>query len=80
MATAEGRQAAERLEHYWTRGLGADKIRWGQENDWHRCVAELSRHVADPEGLCERYHEKATGMTTPEHTKLLREAEGKDKR
>lgn len=63
--------ATERLRYYWIHGAGAVKIGWGTPGDWTRCVAELGKYVTDPKGLCERYHEAATGMTTAEHTKLI---------
>lgn len=53
------------------------KIRWGEGGDWTRCVAELGKYVDNPQGLCERYHEAATGMTTAEHTKVLNAAKAK---
>lgn len=67
----------ERLRSYWTHGAGAVKIRWGEPNDWYRCVAELGKYVSDPKGLCENYHVAATGMTTAEHSKMIKAAEGK---
>lgn len=60
-----------------THGAGAVKIRWGESGDWARCVAELGKYVSDPQGLCERYHEIATGMSTAEHAKMVRTAEGR---
>lgn len=53
---------ATRLRHYWTRGEGAAKIRWGVDGDFKRCVAQLRKYVgARAEGLCNVYHRSATG-------------------
>jgi hypothetical protein len=57
----EGVKGAERLKSYWVRGEGALKIRWNTEGDFKRCVAELGKYVRDPEGLCNTYHQAATG-------------------
>lgn len=72
-------QSTERLMRYWAEGEGAIKIRWGEGNDWYRCVEHLGKYVPPNEvkGLCERLHERATGMTTAEHTKVLNAAKGK---
>lgn len=50
------------LRNYWLRGKGAAKIRWNTGGDWTRCVAQLSKYVKDPKGLCSEYHKQATGM------------------
>ena len=66
--------ATERLNRYWTEGPGAAKIRWGEGGDWYRCVTQLGKYIHDPDvvkGHCEKLHQRATGMTTAEHTKLL---------
>ncbi|AHH20840.1 hypothetical protein NONO_c60640 [Nocardia nova SH22a] len=66
-------RSTERLMKYWAEGAGAVKIQWGTPGDWYRCVAELGKYVPDSQvkGLCENLHERATGMTTAEHTKLI---------
>lgn len=55
---------ARRLKAYWTDPgrPGAIKIRWGEKNDWYRCVAELGKYVKDPKGLCNVYHRAALGV------------------
>lgn len=54
-------KGAERLKWYWTKGAGAEKIAWNTPGDFKRCVAELGKYVRDPEGLCNTYHQAATG-------------------
>jgi hypothetical protein len=78
-ASPQDARNTERLMKYWTEGAGAMKIGWGKPGDWYSCVRELSRYVPDGEvkGLCERLHERATGMTTAEHTKLINAAKAK---
>lgn len=57
----QGDSPASRLRWYWTHGEGAIKIRWGTPGDFDRCVRQLRKHVRDPEGLCNTYHQAATG-------------------
>ena len=53
---------ARKLRHYWTRGKGALKIRWGQSGDYNRCVTQLSKYVGvRAKGLCNVYHRAALG-------------------
>lgn len=49
------------LRNYWVRGEGAVKIRWGTDGSFNRCVAQLGKHVKNPQGLCAEYHKAATG-------------------
>lgn len=49
------------LRNYWVRGPGAAKIRWGTDGSFDRCVAQLSKYVKRPQGLCAEYHKAATG-------------------
>lgn len=80
-AGSPGGGHTEQLMKYWAEGAGAVKIRWGEGGDWTRCVEQLSRYVSDGQvkGLCENLHERATGMTTAEHTELINAAKGKTK-
>lgn len=55
-------EGARRLRRYWVHGPGAAKIRWGEPNDFYRCVAELGKYVSDPKGLCNVYHRAALGV------------------
>jgi hypothetical protein len=54
--------SADKLREYWVHGRGASKIRWGEKNDFYRCVKQLRRFVADPKGLCNTYHREALGV------------------
>ncbi|AKJ72096.1 hypothetical protein GOALK_093_00320 [Gordonia alkanivorans NBRC 16433] len=49
------------MKAYWVRGPGAARIKWNTPGDFKRCVAQLSPYVRDPEGLCNVYHQAATG-------------------
>ena len=56
---------AEKLRHYWLKGVGAAKIRWGTPGDWTRCVRNLSKYMgARARGYCALRHKEATGMWT----------------
>jgi hypothetical protein len=54
-------EAAHRLKEYWVHGKGALKIRWDTPGDYMRCVHELEKYVTDAHGLCNVYHQAATG-------------------
>jgi len=54
--------SADKLREYWVHGKGAAKIRWGEKNDFYRCVKQLRKFVADPKGLCNTYHREALGV------------------
>lgn len=78
-ATPKDIEATERLKRYWTEGPGAVKIAWGTPDDWYRCVAEVGKYMS-PEtakGYCENLHQRATGMTTAQHTAMIKAAEGR---
>jgi hypothetical protein len=61
---------AEQLRHYWTRGEGAAKIRWGTPGDWKRCVRYLSKHLGTrAKGYCQLRHKDALGYYTATHAK-----------
>lgn len=51
-----------KLRAYWVHGAGSLKIRWGEENDFYRCVDHLAKYVSRPEGLCNEYHKAALGV------------------
>lgn len=56
---------AEVLRRYWLRGAGAQKIRWGTDGDWRRCVALLTKHLGPrARGYCSLRHKEATGLWT----------------
>ncbi|MGH3099308.1 MAG: hypothetical protein ACRDMV_25285 [Streptosporangiales bacterium] len=67
MATVS--RSARRLKNYWVHGKGAAKIRWGEPNDFYRCVAHLRKYVSDPQGLCNTYHEAALGVAPGQEDK-----------
>jgi len=66
----QNRGNAEELRHYWTRGKGAAKIRWGQKGDWSRCVKHLSKYMGTrAKGYCQLRHKDALGIYTATHAK-----------
>ncbi len=51
------------LHHYWTRGEGALKIRWGTGGDFTRCTRQLKKYI-EPRFLnrtCAQWHHDALG-------------------
>ena len=68
---------AETLRKYWTTGLGAAKIRWGEGGDFYRCVRHLAKYIDNPQGYCQDRHHDAIGIYTSTHAKELRKAKGK---
>lgn len=62
---------ARKLRHYWTRGKGALKIRWGTPRDFYRCRTQLTKYVgARASGLCAIYHHAALGVWPGQHKSL----------
>lgn len=57
----------ERLHEYWVHGEGAAKIRWGEPNDFARCVEHLGKYIHDPEGYCNLAHHAALGIWPAQH-------------
>lgn len=57
-------QDTQRLRHYWTRGEGAAKIRWGEPGDFNRCRMHLGKYVnpAFLAGTCANLHKVAIGI------------------
>jgi hypothetical protein len=62
VGSVDTNKGAHQLMDYWVHGEGAAKIRWGEPNDWYRCVAHLGKYVRDPKGLCTIYHHHALGV------------------
>lgn len=61
-----------KLFEYWTRGVGAAKIRWGTDGSFARCKRLLGRHLPPNYslgGLCANLHKRATGEWPTEHGK-----------
>ncbi len=51
------------LHHYWTKGKGAAKIRWGTNGDFTRCTRQLRKYI-EPRFLnrtCAQWHHDALG-------------------
>lgn len=55
--------SAEKLRQYWEHGEGAAKIRWGEKNDWYRCVSHLSKFMGErSKGYCSLRHRAVLGV------------------
>lgn len=67
-------EGTERLHAYWVHGEGAQKIRWGQPNDFARCVAELGKYIRDPQGYCAKAHHAALGIWPATHAAMEKHA------
>ena len=53
---------AERLRHYWTRGLGGVKIGWRTPGDGTRCIAYLTKYLGyRARGYCQLRHWEMNG-------------------
>lgn len=66
-----------RIRHYWVRGEGAAKIRWGQPGDFNRCRRQLAKYIANPEwlaGACANMHKEALGVWPGQHHSVSAEA------
>ena len=71
----QNRGNAEKLRHYWTRGEGAAKIRWGTPGDWKRCVKHLGKYMGvRAKGYCQLRHKDALGFYTATHAKRDKES------
>ena len=57
------------LEHYWERGEGAAKVRWGTKGAMQRCIRLNRKHMTDPGGYCAVRHRHVTGEWPTEHGK-----------
>jgi hypothetical protein len=56
------------LRDYWVYGPGAAKIRWNTEGDGTRCIKHMRKYVGiRAGGLCQYYHQLATGTTMGRH-------------
>ena len=70
-------KATERLHEYWVHGEGAAKIRWGEPDDFRRCVDHLGKYIKDPQGYCNLAHKAATGMYPAQHAAMEKKATGR---
>ena len=61
-----------RLHHYWTKGKGALKIRWGQPGDFNRCRRQLAKYIRPTllNQVCAQWHKDAMGIWPGEHRAL----------
>lgn len=58
---------ADRLRRYWTTGAGGQRIRWGVDGDFDRCVAELTEHLGErAKGYCNLRHQEMVGAAPGE--------------
>lgn len=64
----------ERLHQYWVHGEGAAKIRWGEPNDFARCVEHLGKYIRDPQGYCNLAHKAALGFYPATHAAMEKHA------
>lgn len=67
-------KGTERLHQYWVHGEGAAKIRWGQPNDFSRCVEHLSKYLREPRGYCNLAHKAALGFYPATHAAMEHKA------
>jgi HK97 family phage prohead protease len=67
----------ERLHEYWVHGPGAAKIRWGEPNDFDRCVMHLSKYIADAKGYCNLAHHAALGIYPATHAAMEKKMTGR---
>lgn len=66
-----GRSSAEILREYWTREghpgptqyALEQKIRWGEQDDWYRCVDQLTPYIGEgAKGYCTLRHHEVLGV------------------
>lgn len=61
-------KVGHQLRDYWVYGPGAAKIRWNTEGDGTRCIKHMRKYVGvRAGGLCQYYHQLATGTTMGRH-------------
>lgn len=82
---AKGKTSAEVLREYWTheghpgptRYALEQKIKWGQHDDWYRCVDELTPYIGaeGAKGYCNLRHHEVLGYWPAQHAKMEREGE-----
>ena len=80
--SARGCTAAEVLREYWTREghqgpthwADEEKIRWGQPDDWYRCVDQLTPHIGaeGAKGYCNLRHHEVLGYWPAQHAEMER--------
>lgn len=81
-ASAHGRTSAEILREYWTHEghpgptqyALEQKIRWGEPDDWYRCVSELTPYIGGEgaKGYCNLRHHEVLGYWPAQHAEMDR--------
>ena len=80
--TKSGKTSAEILREYWTRQghpgptqwALEEKIKWGEPDDWYRCVDELTKYIGDgAKGYCNLRHHEVLGYWPAQHAQMERE-------
>lgn len=79
----KARGSAEVLREYWrgeahpgpTQFALERKIRWGEPDDWYRCVDELTPYVGaeGAKGYCNLRHKEVLGYYPSQHARMERE-------
>jgi hypothetical protein len=79
LGKAKGQTAAEILRQYWTHEghpgptqyALEEKIRWGEKDDWYRCVAELTPYIGaeGSKGYCNLRHHEVLGCWPYQHAR-----------
>ena len=77
--SARGQTSAEVLREYWT-GEGhpgptmfalEKKIRWGEPDDWYRCVSEVTPYLGEgAKGYCNLRHHEVLGDWPAQHAEM----------
>ena len=77
--------SAEVLREYWTHDghpgptqyALEQKIRWGQPDDWYRCVDELTPYIGGEgaKGYCNLRHHEVLGYWPAQHAQMEKEGE-----
>jgi hypothetical protein len=78
-ALGKAKGSAEILREYWTREghpgptqyALEEKIRWGEKDDWYRCVAELTPYIGaeGSKGYCNLRHHEVLGCWPYQHAR-----------
>lgn len=76
---AKAKGSAEILREYWTRQghpgptqyALEEKIRWGEKDDWYRCVDQLTPYIGaeGAKGYCNLRHHEVLGCWPYQHAR-----------
>lgn len=71
---AAGRYRARHLIRWYEHGEGAARIRWGEPDDWDRCVRIAGEHMRPEQakGFCNLRHHGALGIYPATHAAMER--------